>query len=177
MAGDITPYYRFSSIPSLRDEFFRPIESLFDSMMTDFFSDFKPLSADSVKGRVYPKVDVFKDGVNVVIEAAVPFVKPEDLKVELQEEMLVISGTANTEQEVKSRQYYKRELSRSAFQRSFPINRELYQSWVERSAGNPEVDAQIKNGILTVTLKDILQEEVPKGRDPTRKIDVKVIDS
>jgi HSP20 family protein len=177
MTGDITPYFRYSSLPTLRDEFFKPIESLFDSMMTDFFSDFKPFSADTVKGRIYPKVDVFKDGSNIVIEAAVPFVKPEDLKVELQEEMLVISGAANTEQEVRNRQYYKRELSRSAFQRSFPINHDLYQSWVERSAGNPEVDAQIKNGILTVTLKDILQEEAPKGRDPTKTIDIRVIDS
>lgn len=176
MVRELIPY-RFTNFPRLRDELFMPIESAFDSIFTDFFSDFKPLSFDNkVKGRIYPKIDAFKDGHDLVIEAAVPFVEPNDLKVELDGGTLILSGSVNSDNETKDRCYYKRELSRSSFRRSFPLSDELYEKW---SKTENIVDAQLKNGILTIRLKDFIptEETAPAEDNPARQIDIKVVDS
>ena len=58
MTGNLMIPRTFNNFPTLKDEFFTPIESLFDSLMTEFFSDFKPLKFDSVKSRAYPTLRI-----------------------------------------------------------------------------------------------------------------------
>jgi HSP20 family molecular chaperone IbpA len=177
MTGNLMIPKTFQNFPMIKDEFFTPIESLFDSLMTEFFSDLKPLKFDSVKSRAYPRVDAYKDKADLVVEAAISNVKPENLKVELQNGMLTISGSADTEREVEDRCYYRKELFRSNFRRSFPIDSKLYAAWQKRTGGNDDIDADLKNGILTVRLKGIFEEDTPAVENPTRQIDIKVSDS
>lgn len=178
MTGNLMIPKTFSTFPMMKDEFFTPIESLFDSLMTEFFTDFKPLKFDSVKSRAYPRVDAYRDENDLVIEAAISNVQPENLKVELQNGMLTISGSADSRQEVENRCYYRTELFRSNFRRSFPIDTKLYAMWQKRTGGNDDIDAELKNGILTVRLKGIFEEDAPAIEpNPTRQIDIKVSDS
>jgi HSP20 family molecular chaperone IbpA len=178
MTGNFMIPKTFQNFPNIRDEFFTPIESLFDSLMTEFFTDFKPLKFDSVKARAYPRVDAYRDKNDLVVEAAISNVQPENLKVELQNGMLTISGSADSRQEVESRCYYRTELFRSNFRRSFPIDTKLYVAWQKRTGANDDIDAELKNGILTVRLKGIFEEDTPTVEsNPTRKIDIKVSDS
>ena len=168
----------FHTFPMIKDEFFTPIESLFDSLMTEFFSDLKPLKFDAVKSRAYPRVDAYRDKNDLIVEAAISNVKPENLKVELQNGMLTLSGSADSRQEVEGRCYFRTELFRSNFRRSFPIDVKLYAAWQKRTGGNNDIDAELKNGILTVRLKGIFEEDAPAVEtNPTRQIDIKVTDS
>ena len=167
----------FQSFPEMRDEFFTPIESWFDSVMRDFFTDLKPLKFDSVKSRAFPRVDVFKDSNDLVVEAALSNVRPENIRVELKHGVLTISGSADS-REVKGRHYYHTELFRTNFRRSFTIDENLYNKWQERTGGNDDIDADLKNGILTIRLKGIFEEDAPAVKtNPTRLIDIKVADS
>lgn len=167
----------FQNFPDLRDEFFTPIESWFDSIMRDFFTDLKPLKFDSIKSRAFPRVDVFRDVSDLVVEAALSNVKPENLKVELHNGVLTISGSAES-REVKGRHYFHTELFRTSFRRSFPIDEKLYARWQERTGGNDDIDAELKNGILVIRLKGIFEENAPAVEtNPTRQIDIKISDS
>jgi HSP20 family molecular chaperone IbpA len=166
------------NFPEVRDEFFTPIESWFDSIMRDFFADLKPLKFDSVKSRAFPRVDAYKEANDLVVEAALSNVKPENLKVEIQHGVLTISGSADSREEVKDRHYYHTELFRTNFRRSFPIDEKLYDRWQERKGGNGDVDAELKNGILTIRLKDLFEEDAPATEtNPTRQINIKISDS
>jgi HSP20 family molecular chaperone IbpA len=166
--------------PFDKDEIFAPIESWFDSLVTEFFSkDFiKPFNLDSVKSRAYPRVDIYREGKDLVLEAVVTNVNPENLKVEINKGMLILSGSVDSRQEAEGRHYYHTELFKSNFRRSFPIDKQLYDNWIKRTGGNNDIDAVLTNGVLLVHLKGIFEEDTPAVEtNPTRQIDIKITDS
>jgi len=151
----------------LSDEFFAPMESLFNSMANDIFADFKPFTPSSLRGRSYPKIDIRIDGSDYIVEAALPFVKEEDLDVTLDKNVLTIKGKADDNRKYDDGCYVHRELSRSAFSRSFLIPEDLYDSWVSAVKGDisDNIEARLTDGVLTVRLKDLY---------PNREIETKV---
>jgi len=174
MTGHLVPR-NIDNLSLIKDEFFTPIESLFDSMMTNFFADFKPLQFTSVKSRAYPRIDAYKEGNDLVVEAIVANVKPENLKVELVDGNLIIQGSVETREENNGRYYYHTELFRSKFRRSFPINAELYEAWIKRTEDKAEVDAELKNGVLTIKLKDIFETH-EAVKDPPKEVNIRIVE-
>jgi len=86
----------------LRDEFFAPVQSLFDRISNDFFTDFKPFTLESFRGRTYPKIDIRIDGSDYIVEAALPFVEEKDLDVTLDKNILTIKGKAEVEKKINT---------------------------------------------------------------------------
>ena len=62
-------------------------------------------------------MDMFQDGDNLVVRAAVPGVGPEDLEVTVTGEVLTVNGAANSEKEVKEEDYLHRERRLGSFRR------------------------------------------------------------
>lgn len=155
------------NLPTLRRrqrELMAPINSWFDSAITDFFRDFDSLGIDSIKGKAFPKIDIYTNKQDLVFEAAVPFVDEDKLDIHLDANTLVISGDMEKTTEHEDRGYIQRELSRSSFCRTFSLPEAQYDAWVD--AGNSEqVDARLEDGLLRITLKDFYQEpEIPESR-------------
>ena len=153
-------------------EFRTPVTSLFDSMVTDMFKGLDPFNGliKDVKTRAYPKVDVRRVDKDLVFEAVVPFVKKEDLDVSIKDGVLRISGDVKKDETVEDAYFVKRELVRSSFVRSFPLNEAMDHDWQLRGA---EVKADLKDGILTIKLVDFFQDDdTPDETDTTRKIDI-----
>lgn len=150
-------------------EFRAPILSLYDSMVTDMFKSMDPFRemSDDVKTRAYPKVDVRQDERDLVFEAVVPFVKKENLDVNIKDGVLKISGKIAKDEKIEEGNFVKRELVRSSFARSFPLNETMFMAW-DKEGG--EVKADLNEGVLTVKLVNFLNA---RG-DPntTRKIDI-----
>lgn len=152
-----------------RDEFRTPITSLFDQMWTEMFREFDPFKevADRGRKRAYPKVDVRKNGEDLVIEAVVPFVKKEDLDVSIRDGTLYISGHVQEDKKIEEGSALITELVRSSFTRSFPLNDQMYDAW-DKNGG--EVKADLKDGLLTVTLVGYVNEL--EARPEVRQIDI-----
>ena len=153
-------------------EFRTPVTSLFDSMVTDMFKRLDPFNGliKDVKTRAYPKVDVRQVDKDLVFEAVVPFVKKEDLDVSIKDGLLRISGDVKKDETIEDAYFVKRELVRSSFIRSFPLNEVMNHDWQLRGA---EVRADLKDGILTIKLVDFFQDDdTPDEIDTTRKIDI-----
>lgn len=145
-----------------RDQFFGPIEQIFDEVVNGLMgSDFK-----SLKSSGYPRMDVLDDGERFIVEVAVSGVNPEDIRVEVEpakvvgdhpyaeNDILHISGRMSN---VRSHaQYHIRELSRKAFRRS------MYLPTYIR--GDPE--AVFKNGLLTLSWK----LEQPVRKEPNNRL-------
>lgn len=153
------------SLVPRRDDIFAPFESFFNDVFDEMWGDFSGLKSNSRKG--FPILDVIVDGGKWIIEALVPGVNSEDLTVDIeppkdnQLRLLKISGRMESNQYSDKVQYYKKEVRRTAFERS------LYLP--EYVKGDPE--ATLKNGILK------LSWEVPELKTPEKKnIPIKCLD-
>lgn len=155
--------------PFSNDEFRTPLMSLFDSIAADMFKSMDPFKsvATDIKTRAYPKVDVRGVDKNLVFEAVVPFVKKEDLNVQIKDGTLIISGTVKKDESIEEGSFVKRELVRSSFSRSFPLNEALHAGWVEAGA---EVKADLKDGVLKVELVNFFTE--PEDKTVIRQIPI-----
>jgi HSP20 family protein len=107
----------------------------------------------------FPAIDVEDKGDSLLVKAEIAGVKPEDMEVELHGDQLLIRGEKKEEKEEKDeeRKYYYKERSFGSFSRTITLGVEV----------DPEdIDAQYKDGILSVTLK---KSEAKKAK----KIDIK----
>jgi len=90
-----------------------------------------------------PLVDIVEDDNEFVITAEIPQVRKEDVKVTVEDGILVISGERKTEKEVKEKKLHRIERSYGSFQRSFVLTDNVDAS---------QVKAEHKDGLLKVHL-------------------------
>ena len=101
-------------------------------------------------------VDIYDDGVNIVIQSTVAGVKPEDIDIALQDDTLTVRGSRKRSQEVNEENFYYKELYWGSFSRSIILPEEVdFQ----------RAEASLKNGILTIKL--------PKNARGEKKLRVK----
>jgi HSP20 family protein len=88
-------------------------------------------------------IDVYQDEKRIIIKSTIAGVKPEDLKISLHHDLLTIKGVRSHGQTVKEEDYLYRECYWGSFSRSIILPTEV---------DNKKVDAELENGVLTVTL-------------------------
>lgn len=124
-------------------------------------------------GRRFP-VDIYEGQLNYVIEAALPGVKPEDLKVTATGDTITIRATSGyDEKDEKQAKEAKEARATDSKKPDAYVRRERYTGEMMRVIELPEpinsdkIKATYKHGVLTL--------EVPKaGESQTRKIDIAV---
>jgi HSP20 family protein len=125
---------------------------VFESIFNDsFFSD-------RMMSRV-PAVNISESQDHYHLELAAPGLKKEDFKLNLEREVLSISVEQSQQENLKERNYNKREFSYSSFVRSFTL---------PESADENGIDAKYTDGVLTI---DIPKREEAKTQ--TRQIEIK----
>lgn len=90
-----------------------------------------------------PSCDVVETDKEFKINAELPGVKKEDVRVTLEEGVLTIQGERREEKEEKGQRFHRRELSFGSFVRRFTMPPE---------ADANKVDAAFKDGLLHVTI-------------------------
>ncbi len=101
-------------------------------------------------------VDVYETDKEIVIRSTIAGVKPEDLDISINNDLLTIRGERKEEKGIKDEDYLYRECYWGSFSRTIILPSEV---------DTQKVDAELENGILTITLKKI---------EETDKISVKV---
>lgn len=133
-----------SAYPSLFGDF--PGRGLFD-LLDDFGIG---RATDSV---TLPRVNIVETGTDYRVEMAVPGMKKEDFRVELDHKTLIIQGERSQEQEADTNgTYTRREFSYSAFRRSFDLPNTVESEGIE---------ATYEDGILRLV--------VPKREEARQK--------
>ena len=90
-----------------------------------------------------PSCDVFEDKENLRIVVELPGVRPEDVKLSLENQVLTIQGEKKQVAEEKSERWHRYERSYGRFERMFTLP----------STVDPDrIDAKVEHGVLTVTL-------------------------
>jgi HSP20 family protein len=90
-----------------------------------------------------PSIDLFETENDVVIKAALPGMKAEDVEINVTGEMLTIKGEAREKAEVKEKAYHIREQRWGSFERSIPM---------PTTVVSDKAKAEFEDGILTITL-------------------------
>jgi HSP20 family protein len=68
-----------------------------------------------------PSMDLFEENDNLIVEAHLPGMKPDDISVSVENGVLTISGEAKAEEERKERNYLLREKRSGRFTRSLHL--------------------------------------------------------
>ena len=68
-----------------------------------------------------PALNVYEDGDELIVEAQLPGMKPEDLDINVEQGVLTISGQTTAEEERKERTYLIREHRTGRFSRSLRL--------------------------------------------------------
>ncbi len=90
-----------------------------------------------------PLVDITEDPKEYLVKAELPEVKKEEIKISVQNDVLVISGERKYEKEEKDKKYHRIERAYGSFSRSFTI---------PEDADPEKVSAEFKEGVLHIHL-------------------------
>jgi len=124
--------------------------------LDQFFNDFDKAAGVS-KRSFNPPVDIVEDKEEFVLRAELPGVAKENLKVEVKENRLTVSGRKESAWEKKSGEYRYAEASYGEFARSFEL---------PRNVQGGDIRAEYANGVLTL--------RIPKAKEacpgPSRSI-------
>lgn len=105
----------------------------------EFMPDFKQLqNLGSDQG-----LTVYEEGNNIVVEAHMPGLKPEEIKAGVNNGMLKISGKKKEEEKDKNRNFYRKSVRSYAFSVALP----------DQIDANLEPEASYEDGVLKVTLQ------------------------
>jgi HSP20 family protein len=132
-----------------RDEFLAPFDRVFDEVFANQFPELtKELGVGFFEKQSYPRVDVIDYNDRVEILAEIPGLAKDEVSVEVQENVLTISGQKIKKIDDKefAGKYIRRELKHSSFKRSFTLGDQVDKS-------TPQ--AKFENGLLRVTLSKV----------------------
>ncbi len=117
------------------------VDAVFDQFFNSFFNDDVFVSFDKINAVSSFLVDVLDGGDKYVVEAELPGVAKEDVKLEYQDQYLTI--TARRPEVSLDSNYIRRERCGGELKRSFYIDNIVPD----------KINANFANGILTVTLQ------------------------
>ena len=104
-----------------------------------------------------PAVDIFEDAESITLAAEVPGMKPDDIKVHVENGVLTLSGERKLEKEEKKDNYHRIERSYGSFARSFVL---------PETVDADSVHAEAKDGVLRLRLPK-------KSKPAAKRIEIK----
>lgn len=130
-----------------------PDKNLFPSVaawMDDFFGDnddwFKPM----VKGVSIPAVNIVEGKNEFKLEVVAPGFRKDDLKLEVRNGLLTVSGENQSETENKEEKYARREFRFNKFSRSFSL---------PDNVDADHISAKYDDGILRLNLPKVVADQ------------------
>lgn len=100
-----------------------------------------------------PALEVYQTPNEVVVKAALPGLKPDDVSIDISGETLTIQGESKAEQEVKREDYLYQERRYGAFSRKVVLPSGLKPD---------KAEATMEDGVLTLTIPKA-EEVKPKA--------------
>ena len=116
---------------SLRDA----MDRLFDDAFT------RPLSVRD--GWSAPAVDMYQTDDEIVVKAALPGIKSDEVQINITGEVLTLKGEVKQNEEKKEKAWHIREQRYGSFERSVVLPTDVVAD---------KAKAEFENGILTITL-------------------------
>ncbi|HTX09193.1 MAG TPA: Hsp20/alpha crystallin family protein [Solirubrobacteraceae bacterium] len=135
MPGTLTRWDPFTELGELRSRFDR----MFDEWL------------DGHERAWTPAIDVVRDDDHLVLRADLPGIKPEEVKIEVEDDILTVSGEHRESKEQKDENYVRRERRYGSFMRSMAL---------PAGVDAKKIKAKTHDGVIEVAIP--LPKEVKK---------------
>jgi HSP20 family protein len=134
------------------------IQSEMNRLFNTFFETTTPGNGGSTLRRWVPAMDLVETEGEFVLRADLPGLSQDDVKIELQDQVLTISGERKAEHEERKEGYYRVERSSGAFSRSLTL---------PEGVDPDSVKASFNKGVLEVRIPK------PEEKKP-RRVEISV---
>jgi len=114
-----------------------------DSQLNRVFSGLFGRSQESNLTTWAPAVDIFENEQELVVKADLPDIKPEELDIRVENNILTIRGERKFEKKAEENDYLRVERSYGSFARSFSL---------ANTVNSEAIKADYKDGVLTLTI-------------------------
>jgi HSP20 family protein len=133
---------------------FREMRSLQDEVNRLFASSFSRNTDEEMRrGAWSPQVDIFENKDQIVLEADLAGIKPEDVHISIENNLLNIHGERRFEKKDEGDNFHRVERSYGSFTRSFTL---------PPTVSSENANAEFDNGVLRLTL--VKREEAKPRR-------------
>jgi len=119
------------------------------------------VAAEGGDARLLP-IDVVETPDKWVVRAAVPGVAPENLDVNIENNVLTIKGQARQFEEFTEAKVYRRELVLGSFTRSIRL---------PNNVSVDQVEAEFENGLVTISLPKVVEVKPVPVKVPIKSIE------
>jgi HSP20 family protein len=124
-------------------------------MMEDVFNErLSPFFSSMVTPPSF-KVDISEDDKAVYVDADMPGMKKEDVKVTMEDDVLCINAERSQQEEEKKKNYHRVERSWGCLSRSFTVG---------DNVDTEHIDAKYDNGVLHIVIPK-KEPEVKKSKE------------
>jgi HSP20 family protein len=127
MPGTLTRWDPFTELGELRTRFDR----LFDEWL------------DGRERAWTPAIDVVREDGHLVVRADLPGIKPEEVKIEVEDDILTVSGEHRESKEEKDKHYVRRERRYGSFSRSMTL---------PKGVTAKDIKAETRDGVVEVMI-------------------------
>ena len=103
----------------------------------------RPDSAFPLLGAEGPAVDMYQGKDEIVVKAAIPGVKPEDIEIQVTGDILSIKGELKEEEKIEEGNYLRKERHFGQFLREFTLPTQVSAD---------KAKAEFEHGVLTLRL-------------------------
>lgn len=114
-----------------------------ESQVNRIFNELFDRSQESNLTPWAPAVDIFEGQNELVVKADLPDIKPEELDIRVENNILTIRGERKFEKKVDEKNYLRVERSYGSFARSFSL---------ANTVNAEAIKADYKDGVLTLTI-------------------------
>ena len=90
-----------------------------------------------------PAIDVVRENGNLVVRADIPGIKPEEVKIEVEDDILTVFGEHEERTEEKDKHYVRRERRYGSFRRSMAL---------PTGVDPKKIEAKTHDGVVEVTI-------------------------
>src|SRR5581483_435437 len=104
---------------------------------------FGEFTSDEGDRQWLPAVDVVRDNGNLVLRADIPGITPEEVTIEVEDDILTVSGHHEENTESKTARYLRRERRAGSFSRSMAL---------PAGVDPNQIKASTKDGVVEVTI-------------------------
>ncbi len=127
MPGALTRWEPFAELGELRSRFDRMFDDILDGRERGWT----------------PAVDVIRDNDNLVVRADVPGIKPDEVKIEIEDDILTVTGAHEERKEEKDKNFLRRERRYGSFRRSMAL---------PAGVDAKKIKAKTHDGVVEVTV-------------------------
>ena len=132
MRATLTRFAPFRGPLSLQEQFHRFFNEAFDRSAEE--GGLTPWA---------PAVDIYENEQELVVKADLPDIKPEELDIRVENNILTIRGERKFEKKVDEKDYLRVERTYGSFSRSFSL---------ANTVNSEAIKAEYKDGVLTLTV-------------------------